>query len=96
MNDIIKKEDEKNRFIDTLIIVTGFIIAGSYNSDNTLYLYMLFGFLLFAILTKSQLLNLKNDAFVINSAYFIMSLCFPLIFMAFFLRMVLLMAFIAS
>jgi hypothetical protein len=76
--------EKKDRLIDTLIIVTGFIVAASYNSANIMHLYLIFGFLIFAILTKSHMIGSNPNPFIINSAYFCLSFCFPLIFIFFF------------
>lgn len=78
---------KKERLIEILLIVVGFVLAGSHSSGNTLFYYAAFAFLTFAIVTRAlAAFNTSNAAYSILYIMFslFMAFSFPLVFVSYF------------
>lgn len=86
------KDEDKEKFIDILLVVIGLVFAGTSNRDE-LFNYAVFGFLTFAIATRAWMTfnkNKKTDLYKVMYILFssIMSVSFPLVFVSYFFTII--------
>jgi len=76
-------DEKKNRLLDTLIIITGFVFASSVSFMSTIYLYLFLLFLASCIILKSPLINEilpESLSYSASTVFFLLvSYLFPLV-----------------